>query len=199
MKKYTHIYIILLYFSNCAYTQIITKADSLNYYYELCVKTKLDKYETIFFDLFPNNFDTFISTYGFIESDTIYFGPLYNNSYDHIFLFCNIGLNHKEFEKKLINIVVNGYWQVDAVNHLQNCLRETFFLKSKDFLSSLKSRNEHDIFSFWSFYYDSNFQDLQHLLCLYQKTFKLLENDIYVRNIMDKAFLDLITKTECIR
>lgn len=198
MKKY--IYLILLYFSDCTYAQIITnRVDSLNYYYELCIKTNSDKYKTFFFDLFPNNFDTFISTYGFIESDTIYFGPLYTKSYDHISLFCSIGANHKGFEKKLINIVVNGYWQVDAINHLQNCIRETFFLKPEDFLSILKSRNEHDIFSFWTFYYDNNSQDIQHLLCLYRKTFKLLENDIYVKNIMDKAFLNLIIRSESFR
>jgi hypothetical protein len=133
----------------------------LTKYYNLA-KTSQDSnlYKEKFFEIFPDNFQLFDSIYGYkdIGIDSTYYSPLYSESLDHIIFFFDIYniINKSIFIKKVINISLNGHWEVDAINIFQDNLQSLFMDDTKHFLKVLATYKDTEIKSFWNFFFASN-------------------------------------------
>jgi len=167
------------------------------------IKNKFEKYktskdslsETLFLQIFPDNFNKFVSLYGYNESDqNLKLGPLYDY-YEHILNYSPEYVNRKYYIRKLINVCKNGYWQSDNVSHLQKRITDLFIEFPDLFISLLKEEKRSCINSFWRFFFDSphpnNNQEL------YGNVLKVVsELDINMIPIIEKSYQENIKKWE---
>lgn len=114
----------------------------------------------IFFNLFPNNFSDFNNIYGWnekLDSPQI----LYHISYEHISLFYRIYniIPQDIYYRKIIDIGIGGYWEADAVNYFQHCMRNVFLNNAPEAIVTLKDYTDEDIKRFWHFFYDTLYYD----------------------------------------
>jgi len=169
----------------------------------ILLKNKFEKYrafkdslsEILFFQIFPDDFNKFVSLYGYNESNqNLKLGPLYDH-YEHILNYAPKYINKKDYIRKLINICKNGYWQSDNVSHLQKRIIDLFIESPDLFISLLKENKEPCINSFWKFFFDSphpnNNQEL------YDNVLKIVSQfDINMTPIIEKSYQENIEKWE---
>ena len=120
------------------------------------VKEESDRYLTDYFLCFPAEFSAFKKLFGYDDSNgnTVY-APLYNVAHEHILAMLPKTLKQvgkDRFYEKLIGLAVNAFWQADAVNYLQELLRQYTSSDEDYFLSILGKRTDKEIEAFWRFY-----------------------------------------------
>ena len=131
----------------------------LSEYYHLATTSQDSTlYKEKFFEAFPNNFQLFDSVYGWHEiGDSLYINLLYDESLYHIDFFFELfnTIDKNVFVTKVINISLNGYSAVDAVNIFQHRMTKLFLNNTELFLSVLESYIDIEIKSFWHFFFDN--------------------------------------------
>lgn len=206
MKKITlnFLFVLLSYSLDLTAQNNREAAELLSRYYTLSIcDTSINSVLTFFY-FFPNNFNDFCSVYGYETCpDTFLSSPLYDESLDHICLFCNLcGIVSPEaFYKKIIDIVKNGYWQADAVNYLRSCLTshllsevDTPFLypqtyhSTMTFLSVLDSYPTKEQLSFWEFFFDSRYIGTDDFKNIYNRIKKSTKSRRKLYGLMKKGY-----------
>lgn len=172
--------------------------DSLKAYYDKCHgTTDTLKFKRLFFSSFPNNFNSFDSTYGYDDKKGEM--PLYNLYEKHINFFCRLVSEQSESERynKLIRIGIGGHWDADAVNLLQECIVYHINKNPSLALTQLKKFNDKEIKSFWKFFYDgphpSDTQIKKRYSNLYEKI-KVLDTSI--ASLMKNEYERLVKESE---
>lgn len=130
------------------------KAEILKDAYEKCVASNENKrYRKKFFAKFPGTFNEFVQLYGYENNSP---NVLYYEAEKHIPVFLNSikYVDDTIYYKKIINIAIDGRWDADAVNFLQDGIQKNV-LKNIDLtLYFLQKRTEREAYSFWVFYFD---------------------------------------------
>lgn len=175
--------------------EIQEKAKKLQEVYQLALDET--KYKSIFFEEFPNSFDSFVRLYGYIDDDdgNTHFYPLYDYSYEHVCLLFSelrdfISIN--KFCQKLIHICIDGYWQPDGVS----CLKLVVYESSKYSVimsQELKILSDDKILSFWRFYFDGPHPDN------HQKNYEELYKQYYeesprIADLMKQSYQQLLSE-----
>lgn len=129
-------------------------AAKLSWYYGKATEFKGNtRYKLLFLYLFPKSYKEFISLYGY--SDEIGEMPLYAKYEEHINFFCETStLNKQKFATKIVAICINGQWDADAVNFLQECALNFTNANSEVIAKELNSYKNEEIKSFWYFLFD---------------------------------------------
>lgn len=129
-----------------------TKVNNLKKYYDYSFYSSDSlKYQTLFFHEFPNSFFEFNRLYGFSDSAHV----LYYESEKHLNrLFTLTKIDQNDYYNKLINLAIDGHWDADAINMLQNGIRSKVFSNTNLTVQLLKMKNEQEIYSFWKFFFD---------------------------------------------
>ncbi len=130
-----------------------TQRGVLEDYYNLAQGKDSIKYQKKFFAAFPNDFKSFNSLYGYIEGKGAM--PLYDQYSNHINFICRMRvIEEEEFLKKLVNLSLNGHWDADAINLLQDCIADHAAINLSLTVNVLKQFNQSEIKSFWFFLFD---------------------------------------------
>lgn len=146
-------------FANCLVAQSSNdKVKNLKQYYQVAFSTSDSiVYKTTltkFFNEFPNSFDSYYSIYYWNEKKNVQ-APLYDVSEQHLNLLLKYGdVNNILLIDKLCKLSINGRWEADAINFLQNELRNTIKHDLFSFSQTLNKYNEKQIVSLWKFYFD---------------------------------------------
>lgn len=148
-------------------------------YYNLSISSEdSNHYKALFFETFPDNFQSFLNVYGYYEDeDTFYVRSLYNVSCDHIdrlYITADV-VGKADFIKKLVDISQNGYWEADAVNCFKSNLKELFLNNVVDFLIVLESYNDSEKKSFWHFFFDNIIFDHPYNIRTYGKVYRRIK------------------------
>ncbi|HNY62619.1 MAG TPA: hypothetical protein PLH70_02510 [Bacteroidales bacterium] len=157
-------------------------------YYSLSENSKdSNQYKASFFQVFPDNFQLFNSTYGYkeINEDSTYYSPLYSVSSEHIDRFYSTidVVDKTDFYKKIINISQNSYWAADAVNYFQYKLQELFLNNTEDFLKILEGYSDIEIKTFWHFFFDGIIVDHPDNISMYGKVYRKV-NELHYNHIL---------------
>lgn len=174
------------------YSQINDTIEKLIQSYSLVRIDSSIENKTNFFNNFPSNFTEFRKTYGYgddLSGPHGGFAPLYCTSYAHIDLFCSLCefIPKEQYYKKIIDISIDGYYQVDAVFYFKD---RCFFENTCDieyFLSILEKYDDKKISSFWHFYFD-NIMVLDSFKEFYQKTSDIIKSHNRLFRIMKKEY-----------
>lgn len=178
----------------------ITNADpnTLKSYYEKAHGTQDTlKFRRLFFLMFPNNFNSFNSMYGYNDGKGEM--PLYNFYEKHISFFCRLVSEQADAEgyNKLIRLGIGGHWDADPINLLQECIVQHVNRNPSLALMQLKQFNDKEIKSFWKFFYDgphpSDIQIKKRYNSLYVKM-KVL--DTAIANLMKNEYERLVKEFE---
>ncbi len=195
MKKIVIIIFIILTLVCKIQSQIIPLDSVLVKYYSLAINSKdSNLYKEKFFENYPGNFQLFNSIYGYkyIDSDSIYYSPLYGVSMDHIKLFFNLSsiVDKDIFIKKIINISLGGYYEVDAVSIFQQELQKLFLSDTELFLKVLELYTDIEIKSFWHFFFDNNIFDHPFCIKIYSEVYEKIEmlNFNRILNLMKEQY-----------
>ncbi len=202
------IIITLIIFIFVFKVQSQTALDSLLVeYYNLATTSKdSNLYKEKYFEIFPDSFQLFDSIYGYHEiGDSLYLHPLYEVSSEHIDFFFTLSnlIDKNRFIKKAINISLNGYYKVDAINILKNNLEEFLLNNTALFLKELESYTDSEIKSFWHFFFDVLYYDHPYCIERHKKTYKKIKVLNYNRilTLMEeqyqydyKKYLDNVSK-----
>ena len=132
------------------------KAEKLKLYYKNSVKgPDTLRYQALFFKEFPEKFLYFQDLYGFKDTTV---NILYHEAPEHLDLFNRINcVEDTLYYEKIINLAMNGKWEVDAVNYFQSGLRENFEKKPALAFTILSRKIDADIRNFWFFYFGARF------------------------------------------
>jgi hypothetical protein len=114
------------------------------------------KYESAFFEEFPDDYKTFAAIYGYEDTNGGKPGILYHYSYDHIvkFLATMTSVNDTMYYNKIIAISVDAHWQADAESFFQEIMKERTFKNMALVHHILSQHPEEKILQFWKFYFD---------------------------------------------
>lgn len=116
-----------------------------------------------FFELFPNDFTTFNSLYGYDDKKGK--SLLYSNYQTHIkYLFKE---KQPDLLNKCISLGINGKWEADAISAVQNFTRDLVIIYPNKTITLLEKYSENDIFSFWNFMFDGPHPDDKQNLKIY--------------------------------
>lgn len=115
-----------------------------------------EKYESAFFEEFPNDYKTFAIIYGYDDSKNGKPGILYHNSYDHIIKFFGkiTSVVDTLYYSKIIAISVDAHWQADAESFFQDVVRARTTRDMALVHYILSQYPEEKILQFWKFYFD---------------------------------------------
>ena len=143
------------------------------------------RYKKLFFTLFPSNFVSFNSIYGY--SDKSGSMPLYSLYEKHISLFCKLNASQppKEYFNKLIKLGINGRWDADAVNALQDCILSHVNENSTLTITLLKQFKDIEIRSFWRFLFDGPHPDNKNVKRQFDTLYKAV-------GLIDKRMAELL-------
>ena len=146
----------VVFSANAQYFQVDT-ARLNTAYRELVDNPDSDKKQEAFFYAFPNNWNEFITTYGFCSKDG-YDLTMYNAAYEHIAaLGSKISLiNDTAYCRKLVNIAVGGVYGADAPNYFKTALHRTMQEKEGGMLYCISRLRKGHQMQFWQFYWSSN-------------------------------------------
>lgn len=150
-------------------------------------------YAKLFFAAFPTNFISFNSIYGY--SDKAGPMPLYSLYEKHIGLFCKLNSNQPTTEhfSKLIKLGINGHWDADAVNALQDCILTHVNEKPGLTVTLLKHFKDKEIRSFWRFLFDGPHPDDKEVKKQYDVLYKsigLINKSM--ANLMQNEYMKLV-------
>jgi hypothetical protein len=138
--------------------QLIKTIDELRTLYLESINNDTIKYKIKFFEIFPETFQLYTEIYGYKNVKTCEeeADNLYNESHDHLKLFCELRsiINKDDYYKKIIKLCINGYWDADAINDLQHCLYKCINEDLPLTIKTLKSFTDKEIESFWYFVFD---------------------------------------------
>jgi hypothetical protein len=151
------------------------------------------RYAKMFFDAFPTDFVSFNSIYGY--SDKAGPMPLYSLYEKHIGLFCKINSNQPTTEhfSKLIKLGINGHWDADAVNALQDCILSHVNETPGLTVTLLKRFKEKEIRSFWRFLFDGPHPDDKEVKKQYDVLYKSIGLiDKSTANLMQNEYMKLV-------
>ncbi len=133
------------------------KAAQLKLIYEKSQKDpNKQKYESAFFEEFPDDYKTFAAIYGYEDTNVGNPGILYHYSYHHIakFLGTMTSVNDTMYYNKIIAISVDAHWQADAESFFQEIMKERTFKNMALVHYILSQYPEDKVLQFWKFYFD---------------------------------------------
>ena len=113
----------------------------------------------------------------------------------HISLFCrsNYTQSATEYFNKLIKLGINGYWDADAVNALQDCILSHVNEKPGLTVALLKQFKEKEIRSFWRFIFDHPHPDNKVVKKQYDALYKSIGLiDKSMANLMQNEYMKLV-------
>jgi hypothetical protein len=151
------------------------------------------KYTKLFFVSFPANFASFNSIYGYDDKKGPM--PLYNLYEKHIAFFCTLNCTQSKtaYFNKLIRLGINGHWDADGVNALQDCILSHINLKPKLTSTLLKQFKDLEIRSFWRFIFDGLHPDDKDVKKQYDALYKNVGLiDKKMANLMKEEYLKLV-------
>lgn len=103
-----------------------------------------------YFDLFPNSFVSFESTFGYKNEKA---APLYDG-FEFVQAFFHLdSIPKKKQLEKWINISIGGNWDADAVNYFQHNLQPKILENVNLSQDILKERTSEEIESFFYFFF----------------------------------------------
>lgn len=129
--------------------------EALNLNYKQSIKyPKRGEFRVLFFEYFPKDFESFNSTYGYV--DGIGEMPLYDEYEHHINFFCQLDtiISDSIFYDKLVRIAFNSTWEADAINLYQDCLYDHCVKNPELIVSVLNHYSKKLIKSFCKFLFD---------------------------------------------
>lgn len=129
---------------NTAYRELVDNPDSM------------EKQEAFFY-AFPNDWNEFITTYGFCSKDG-YNLTMYSAAHEHIAaLGSKMSLiNDNAHCRKLVNIAVGGVYGADAPNYFKAILHRTMQEKEGVMLHCISQLRKGHQMQFWQFYWSCN-------------------------------------------
>ena len=141
----------LLRFQN-AYDSLIANPSNLNF-------------QNRFFNLFPNNFNTFNQLFGCSDGEPFSseseFGQLYSKSNSYIDLFFSVtSVSKDSVYNKIIEISSRGRWYPDGVGYFRLKIIESVRINPVLFIRILDRCPEDKIYGFWKFYFDCPYPTL---------------------------------------
>jgi len=106
-----------------------------------------------FYQCFPKTFDNFVSVFGYSDLDTA--GPLAENdkAYDFIDFFFELSESNGQ-HNDVIQLSVEGFWQIDNVAYLQHMLHSFVTKNLDESINELSKLSPRELESFWFFYFD---------------------------------------------
>lgn len=118
-------------------------------------KTNSDM-ELLYFEIFPNNFESFSELFGYrtSKSGEPTLGRLYENSEKHINFLFSMNISKRILIEKTIAISIGGRWQADGVNYFQHNLHSLLHDHTTTFIDELARHSDEEIISFWIFCFD---------------------------------------------
>lgn len=175
-------------------SEIYKKGERLkNIYKKLPTNSNNRQLERQYFEEFPNTFMSFSQLlFGTTikKSGMEYFkpGPLYDSAEIYIKKFYSLSIDKRKFCAKIIEISIGGKWDADGITSFQLELRKEFSENIHLFCKILLKMKEHDIRSFWYFFFDE-----PHPEAVIPKEFDTLDAiapKIY--SLMKKAYKDVL-------
>jgi len=151
------------------------------------------RYAKLFFAEFPTNFASFNSIYGYSDKGGPM--PLYSLYEKHISLFCKLNSTQPTTDhfSKLIKLGINGHWDADAVNALQDCILSHVNEKPGLTVTLLKQFKEKEIRSFWKFLFDGPHPDDKEVKKQYDVLYKSIGLiDKSMANLMQNEYMKLV-------
>lgn len=145
--------------------------------------TDYKELEEEFVSNFPNDFNEFVGLYGYKESGELNEGYSFHEK--HVLgVFCNLKtVSPAEWSRKCVNLLVNGFWQADAVGIviskvLDNLGEPTF---ASDYFNVLQTLSEEKQQSFWQVIFSEYQvkQSIDHLSLLrkrYPESYEIMAN-----------------------
>jgi len=107
--------------------------------------------QKIYFDLFPNSFESFEKVFGFKNGKA---APLYDGFEYVQALFKLNDIPEKQQIQKWINISIGGHWEADAVNYFQHNLQPRILQNVDLTYELLSKRTSKEIESFFYFFFN---------------------------------------------
>lgn len=154
--KFFLLLVSVSFFTSCKSASLtiseMSRADSLKKYYQLSIETDAKENKQKFFDYFPSTFSEFNSLYGYNNGKA---EILYGEADNHINgLLCRLSPNEIQgYYNKLIGLTYGSYWEADAINFLQRCIRNQFKENVSSFTKVLAIKNRDQVMQFFSFYF----------------------------------------------
>ena len=155
------------------------------------------KYAKLFFAAFPDNYLSLNSIYGY--SDKAGAMPLYGLYNQHIEYFCRLNaiIPSKIYFNKLVKLGINGQWDADAINAIQDCILSHANEKPNLIVTLLKQYNEKEIRSFWRFLFDGphpNSKGVKNQYNLLHKKIVLIDKKM--ANMMQNEYSKLVKESK---
>lgn len=135
------------------------KAEQLKIIYQKLTSPYGEVYEQEYFNAFPDSFGLLNGLFGYTDKKPMGRDfnprPLYNDAYLYIEKFFKLNEIEKEkYNKKIIDISINGIWYADGVANFQHGLQSKVKNNLGTFCELLSNRKDKEIKSFWYFYFD---------------------------------------------
>ncbi len=111
---------------------------------------KRKEYLILFFQSFPNDFETFDKIYGYHEDAVLHL----THTLFELLPELKQSVPADEYYKKMISIGIRGKWQADEIGILQHHLQEIVPENIKLSIDILNKKEEKEIESFWYFLFD---------------------------------------------
>lgn len=129
------------------------KGEELRDYYNRAQGTDSIKYQRLFLSSFPDNFSLFNSLYGYSEEKGAM--PLNDVYENHIKFLCRLNsIGNEEFLNKLVKLGIDGRWDADAVNLLQDCILNHIKENLSLAVTLLQQYKDKEVKKFWFFLFD---------------------------------------------
>lgn len=137
--------------------QLIQQADTLKKYYKLLTENPSDEqYRMLFFEAFPNDFETLYAIYGNKYLEESIDGLPVENFFEHIERFYSLShyIDQETFYQKIINVSFGGNWEADGINVFRHNLKEKVLAKPQLTFDILQVKKDSVIISFFFFFFD---------------------------------------------
>ncbi|MDP4206499.1 MAG: hypothetical protein Q8859_10960 [Bacteroidota bacterium] len=167
--------------------------EALKAYYNKSHGKDSIEYQKLFFAAFPSDFSTFNSIYGY--SDKKGPMPLYDTYEENISFLCKLDAIYstKEYYNKLIILGINGQWDADAVEYLQECILSHINENPDLTIALLKQHNTKEIRSFLRFLFDGPHPDNKYVKRDYNVLYKKIKlMDPLMANLLREEYLKLV-------
>ncbi len=170
------------------YSQKISVTKIIESYGELKLSHSLEN-QKMFFNSFPNTFETFKATFGYSNTGQ---APLYDNHMEYIKAFFALdSLPLSTQMNKWIEISINGKWDADNVSFFQSYIIKKSLEYPQLLYDHLSIRNSENIESYFYFMFDSVHP---HILTIPQEFdfIKITDSEFY--SLIESAHSDVMNE-----